>query len=248
MVCALRLEMAGLLQKLLCRVAGNLYARVSPKALPLVPEDLWAMRVSFSQFGEDLVVAEHLLGLRRGTKGIYVDAGCFDPFRYSNTRLLYLLGWRGINIDASPDSIRRFAEHRPGDDNVCAALAWDEQENEFLHTSSGAGSRLAVGANPLPATLPVSARVSVRTRSLSSVLSASPLGKEAVDFLDIDCEGADLAVLRGFPLAEKRPVIICIESHLPDEAAEVSKYLGCRNYAEIARRGPSLVFRDRRTI
>lgn len=240
--------MARFIARFFCRAAGLLYSRVSGKALPLKPEDLQVMRVSFSQFGEDLVIAEHLLGLRRARKGIYVDAGCFDPFRYSNTRLLYLLGWRGINIDASPESIRRFAQHRPGDDNVCAALARDEQENEFLHTSSGAGSRLAVGANPLPATLSVSARVSVKTCSLSSVLSASPLGKEAVDFLDIDCEGADLAVLQGFPLAEKRPVIICIESHLPDEAAEVAEYLACRNYAEIARRGPSLVFRDRQTI
>jgi FkbM family methyltransferase len=238
--------MARFLDRFFCRVAGVLYSRVSHKALALQPDDLPFMRVSFSQFGEDLVIAEHLLGLRRPCKGIYVDAGCFDPFRYSNTRLLNLLGWRGINVDASEDSIRRFKLHRPGDDSVCAALDREERSNEFVQTVSGATSRLAEGANPLPPGLPVNARVAVRTRTLASVLAASPLGGEDVDFLDIDCEGSDLAVLQGFPLEDKRPTLVCLESHLPEEAREVADYLQQRDYREVCRRGPSLIFRDNR--
>lgn len=236
------------MNKLICRLAGYLYARVSPKALPLTPQDLGAMRISFSQFGEDLVVAEHLLGLRRSRRGIYVDAGCFDPFRYSNTRLLNLLGWRGINIDASVESIRSFEKHRPGDDNVCAALDREEKENEFVHAGSGAGSRLAVGASPLPERLPVNSRIAVRTRTLASVLADSPLRNEPVDFLDIDCEGADLAVFQGFPMETKRPVVICIESHFPAEAEEAAGCLLSHDYREVCRRGPSLIFRDNRAV
>lgn len=238
-------KMRKTLNKFLCRTAALLYRQVSARALHLTPEDLLTMKVSFSQFGEDLIVSEYLLGLRRGTKGIYVDAGCFDPFRYSNTRLLNLLGWRGINIDASEESIRRFETHRPHDDNVCAALDGEERTNEFVQTAFGASSRLADGANPLPASLPVRARTTVRTRTLASVMAASPLGMERVDFLDIDCEGSDLAVLRGFPLGENRPVVICIESHLPEETREAEEYLAARDYEEICRRGPSLIFRDK---
>jgi len=238
--------MREIISRMLCRAAGALYAYVSSRALPLTPEDLSTMKVSFSQFGEDLVVADYLLGLRRPRKGIYVDAGCFHPHKFSNTRLLSLMGWRGINVDASEKSIKAFAKARPKDHNVCAALDEVERPNEFVHTAYGASSRLARGAHPLPLNLPISARVPVQTRTLASVIAASPMAAESVDFLDIDCEGTDLAVLRGYPLGEKRPLVVCIESHSPGESCEAGEYLLEHDYSEICRRGPSLVFHDRR--
>ena len=246
MVRARRIIMRSILNRIACRLAGALYARVSSRALPLAPEDLHTMRVSFSQFGEDLVVAEYLLGLRRAQKGIYVDAGCFNPYKFSNTRLLNLMGWKGINVDASAKSIEAFAQARPKDHNVCAALDEAEGPNEFVHTAYGASSRLAHGADPLPPSLPISARVPVQTRTLASVIAASPMAAETVDFLDIDCEGSDLAVLRGYPLGEKRPVVVCIESHSSGESCEAGEYLAEHDYSEICRRGPSLIFHDRR--
>lgn len=212
--------------------------------LALTPEDLCQLRISFSQFGEDLVIVEHLVNLRRPLRGIYVDAGCFDPVRFSNTRLLHLLGWKGVNVDASPAAVARFQAARPTDINILAALAGTVETNEFLQTASGASSRLAIGAVPLRAGTEIRERSVVTTRTLRSVLDECPLASEPVDLLDIDCEGIDFDVLKGFDPTVRRPVIICIEAHGDSERRTLVDYLTGHRYGLIADRGPSLLFRD----
>lgn len=46
-------------------------------------------------------------------KGTYLDIGCSNPIKYSNTFLLYLNGWQGTCIDIR--KIRRFKLFRPRD-------------------------------------------------------------------------------------------------------------------------------------
>ena len=53
-------------------------------------------RERYSQWGEDQFITEYF---KDKEKGIYLDIGCFNPFMYSNTCLLYKKGWTGINID-----------------------------------------------------------------------------------------------------------------------------------------------------
>lgn len=241
------MKLTAFSRKLRAGLCGRLLSGF--RALPLGrlhPDDCAALKISFSQFGEDLIIAEHLINLRRARKGIYIDAGCFDPFRYSNTRLLNLLGWRGLNVDASPEAIFAFERSRPGDHNVCAALAERSGEkNEFLESVSGAGSRLANGAIPLPQNARILSRTEVITRTLHEVLENSPLANESVDFLDVDCEGIDFAVLKGFNLEAHRPVLICIEAHSGEEESVLTEYLKSSNYQFLCRRGPSLLFKDR---
>lgn len=220
------------------------FARFAKQPLALRAEDLRHARISFSQFAEDLVVVEHLSHLRR-PRGIYVDAGCFDPFRFSNTRLLHLRGWCGVNVDASPEAIRSFDRARPGDHNVCAALSDRTEAAEFLVTASGASSRLAAAGRPFRNPAVKTTSRTVTTETLSSILDASPFASNPVDFLDIDCEGADLKVLAGFGLERRRPAIICIEAH--DGAGEeraLEDFLGSFDYRQVSRCGLSLVFRD----
>jgi hypothetical protein len=54
----------------------------------------------------------------RGKKGFYVDVGAHHPLRFSNTYLFYKKGWRGINIDATPGSMKLFNKIRPEDTNI----------------------------------------------------------------------------------------------------------------------------------
>ncbi len=236
--------MSDFIDRITARAVSAGLARFAKQPLALQPDDLRHARFSFSQFAEDLVVVEHLSHLGR-PRGIYVDAGCFDPFRFSNTRLLHLLGWRGVNVDASPESIRAFACARPGDYNICAALSDRREKAEFLTTASGASSRLAEVARPFRNPAKKTTRRTVVTETLVNILDASPFASSPVDFLDIDCEGADLKVLAGFGLERRRPAIICIEAH--DGAGEeraLEDYLGSLRYRQAARCGLSLIFRD----
>ena len=54
---------------------------------------------SFSQEGEDLILNELF---KNSSKGIYIDIGAFDPWRFSNTAFFYSKGWCGLNVDARP--------------------------------------------------------------------------------------------------------------------------------------------------
>ncbi|MFV0337012.1 MAG: FkbM family methyltransferase [Chthoniobacterales bacterium] len=193
-----------------------------------------------------MIIAEHLINLKRPEKGIYIDAGCFHPFRFSNTRLLNLLGWRGINIDASKKAIAEFKHYRPDDYNICAALAEKQEDNEFIHAGGGAGSRLVKGSIPLPGAASINYRTSVVTQTLREIFNNSPHVDSPVDFLDIDCEGIDFSILKGFDIIKTRPGLICIEAHTSDEKNQITKYLENQDYHFICTCGPSLLFRDQR--
>jgi hypothetical protein len=91
--------------------------------------EMRAMRVSFSQFGEDLVVDSHF----GKADGLFVDVGAHHPFKLSNTKLLSSLGWRGVNIDCDPEKIARFETLRPHDHNVCAAVSDIAKELLWLY-------------------------------------------------------------------------------------------------------------------
>lgn len=224
-------------ERLLARLCSGSMAAFRKTPLHFTPNDLRNLKISFSQFGEDLLIADHLLNRPNQPRGIYIDAGCYDPVKYSNTRLLSLLGWRGINVDAANDVVQKFIVHRPDDHTVCAALSDKETDMAFLGDVGTASRRLVNpdggGSAPL-----------VKTTTLGHVLAGSPFANSAVDLLDIDCEMHDLEVLKGFPFTKVRPLLICIEAHSRVELIELQKEMNQREYTKLGTRGPSHIFRD----
>lgn len=77
---------------------------------------------SYAQQGEDLILREMLAYAQ---SGFYVDVGAHHPFRFSNTYLFYKQGWRGINIDAMPGSMKLFDRFRPRDINIQCGVAYE---------------------------------------------------------------------------------------------------------------------------
>src|SRR4051794_18853401 len=80
----------------------------------------YARRISYSQFGEDLWLADRFADQ---VSGFYVDVGAYDPFNASNTLLLYRKGWRGINVEPDPGALRRFERFRDRDVNLGVAIS-----------------------------------------------------------------------------------------------------------------------------
>jgi len=84
--------------------------------------------ISFSQFGEDMILRNFFLGK---AKGFYVDIGAHHPVRYSNTWYFYRLGWSGINIDPLPGSKEQFEKVRPRDLFLSEGLSDDPVEIRY---------------------------------------------------------------------------------------------------------------------
>src|SRR6056297_1825951 len=80
---------------------------------------------SFSQSGEDMILNNLFANIK---KGVYIDLGANDPYFQSNTQYFYELGWKGINIDANPDSIKRLKKIRKRDINIVALIANELKE------------------------------------------------------------------------------------------------------------------------
>ena len=76
---------------------------------------------SKSQSGEELLAYKrYFYGL---TGGVYLEMGALNGVLFSNTRALEEhAGWRGLLIEASPDSYRRLEHNRPGSITVNAAI------------------------------------------------------------------------------------------------------------------------------
>jgi FkbM family methyltransferase len=190
-------------------------------------------RICFSQFGEDIIVAAMLQAYgRAGQPGFYVDVGAYHPVYLSNTQMLHLSGWTGVNIDANPTAIARFQEARPGDRNIHAAVSDRDADVEFdiyaLDALSTADpDSKAVYAREGRAQL--QGTLHLRTRTLRSILNETvPPGRQ-VDLMSVDAEGFDLAVLRSNDWERYAPFFLLVEdpalSLLDRPASEIFAFL-----------------------
>ncbi len=178
--------------------------------LTLAAED--HARLHFSQFGEDCFLW-HLFGNR--ANGFYVDVGCHDPLRYSNTHLLHrALGWRGINLDADPRAVAKFRAARPGDVNIHIGVAMERGSREFHLFQDGAVNTFDQAlAGERSGQFRRGATVTVPTCPLSEILDRAMPANTAIDYLNVDCEGWDREVLLSNDWTKYRPEVISVEIH-----------------------------------
>ena len=184
--------------------------------LRLTRDEFRDARISFSLFGEDLAVIRWLDRFPE-TPAIYVDAGCGHPVHHSNTLLLYKKGWRGLNVDMNEKTVATFAALRPNDINVTAALSDRERDMVLFGYAADEPTIIDRLGDPAETSVPWLDKVlpvrsmPARTRTLISIMSGLPF--ERIGYLNIDCEGHDLEVLKGFDLDRHRPTVVTVEAH-----------------------------------
>lgn len=157
--------------------------------------------ISYAQNGEDVVLAR-LLG---PGPGFYVDCGAADPHRASVTRYFYDLGWTGINIEPREQAARALTTARPHDVTLCAAVG-DRDGEVVLTVREDDPDQSFVSDDATDG-------VTVPMRSLDSILAEHSPAR--IDFLKIDVEGHEKAVLEGIDLTRWRPKVIVIEAIKP---------------------------------
>lgn len=201
---------------------------------------------TFSQQGEDIFINEYF---KNDKKGLYVDIGCYHPFVYSNTFLLYQKKWTGINIDLNQASIDLFNIARPNDINICAAIS---NENKYVdlyfHHKFSAINTINEKFNSY-----AKKNISKDKRDFKKIkahtfnsLCEKYVGQKNIDFLNIDVEGSDSEVLEGFDLKKFKPKLICVEIHdtgeLQANTNKCLKILNNNGYYFIKKTGVSSFF------
>jgi FkbM family methyltransferase len=165
------------------------------------------MRPHYSQFGEDVIIA----GLfDRHYHGYYVDVGAHHPRFLSNTYLLWLRNWSGINIDADPNAIHAFQKERPTDTNLCYAVGGHPRTARFYSFRNPAFNTLSeeVLASEPERGEPISTK-DVRVRPLNEILSEHV--SRPIDYLNMDVEGVDSELVDSFDFDRFAPTVVSVE-------------------------------------
>ena len=192
--------------------------------------------VSYSQGGEDLALI-HLVGNGHFR---YLDIGAHHPDRFSNTRLLYDMGWSGVNVDANPSLIPELKRKRSRDLIICACVG---TKSEYIFTIFREPAISTANqdwkAKFLDQNQHIESEIRVKGVTLFDLISDNfPNGD--LELLLIDAEGSDFDVLQSGSFEKLpenlHPNWILVETPRPLSRAleqETVKYLKSFDYEPV---------------
>jgi FkbM family methyltransferase len=172
---------------------------------------IFSVKNSYSQCGEDLIVAFLLDSIYGPGTRTYLDLGANHPFKLSNTALFYHQGGRGVLVEPDPYLAKVLGRTRPRDLVIQKGVhvqGLDSadffiMEPPTLNTFSKAEmERYAKMGHPLRQT------VTVALENVNTILSTNA----SFDFMTIDIEGLDAEVLRSVDWHVHRPTCVCVET------------------------------------
>jgi len=199
------------------------------------------LKDTYSQFGQDLYVADVLFQGKKG--GVFLDIGAHDGISLSNTYLLEKKhGWTGICIEALPEVFSKLIKSR---DCICVNAAATRQGGEQVEFEKidGYGEMLSgMVENYDPKHLEriskeqeahgfSTSRILVDTVSPADVLIEH--GLTDVDYVSIDIEGGELGALQGLMGKGINIKVLGIENNYKD--GTVKKFMKEHGYARFSR-------------
>lgn len=204
---------------------------------------------AYSQDGEDLVLASFYEG-RETYKGFFVDVGAHHPYRFSNTCLFYKRGWRGINIEPTPDLFKKFEIHRKRDINLNCGIGNGETLNFYIFNEGALNTFDEERAKELDGSkngkYKLIATQGIKTRLLKDILDEHLPANQKIDLLTIDVEGMDFTVLQSNDWTKYQPEFIFIECAQTDNSIfedEIYKFLVDKGYNIVGRTRRTTLFK-----
>lgn len=190
----------------------------------------------YSQNGEDYVLSNMFGGKK---DGFFVEVGCIDGRRFSNTLAFEEMGWKGLCVEAHAGYIGLIAGNRPNSIvSHCAAGDTDEDEVVFYANTRGTLSTLdrskeAHFREQYGKYFDGFEMHSVPKRRLDTLFREN--GIEKIDILSVDIEGTEADALRGIDFKRYTPSVVVVEADSPEEEAEVDGVLLPAGYTKSVR-------------
>ena len=160
--------------------------------------------ISYAQNNEDVLLNRVFGGQQ---VGFYVDVGAFHPVEGSVTKAFYDRGWSGINLE--PGSIFDvLAAARPRDVNLRMAVLDRKGEVAFYEDPADGGMShvLDTGEPGGPRRVPCD--------TLEAIIADHGKGRP-INFIKVDAEGAEAAIVRSTDWRRLRPRVLVFEATLP---------------------------------
>lgn len=168
-------------------------------------------KTSYSQCGEDLIVV-FVLNLIHGSRPKkYLDVGAHHPSHLSNTALLYAAGGQGILVEPDPYFAKLLSKKRPRDRVLQNGVHFlnEEKADFFVFDSPSLNTFSRKEMERY-----VSMGHQLTGTSLVELKNINTLLEMAgnLDFMNLDIEGLDKAILEMINWEKYRPTCICVET------------------------------------
>ena len=143
-------------------------------------------------------------------KGFYIDIGCYHPLKYSQTYKLYKLGWSGINLDISKESIDLFESFRSKDKNLNIGISNKAGFENFYFTKKISTTN-SLNNKYLKESINFKKKFlrKIQTQTIDQLFEENNISE--IDFLKIDCEGMDLSIIKTLDFSKYKINFLSIE-------------------------------------
>jgi len=185
----------------------------------------------YSQNGEQAFLTQYFALTRKSPKPrYYVEIGAYDGVGYSNTKMLQEKGWHGVLIEPNPTLFNRLLASRADDSTGCYEVACvSSPAIESVQFKIYPAVPYMSGINPLPEKVLPEHRVlrhtydeqvvTVKAMTLNAVLESYFEGTpQPIDFISLDTEGTEKAVMKGLDFDVWQPRLVCVENNDPRNA------------------------------
>jgi FkbM family methyltransferase len=186
------------------------------------------------QFNSQNCEDRALSSIFSGKSGTCMEVGAHDGVHLSNTYYFEQVGWRCILVEPNGELCEKIRRNRRATVFECAAS--DQVGQVVLYAGEGSDDvysslespRVVEHAGPCR-------RLVVSTRSLDAMLEEAAV--DSIDFVTIDVEGHEAAVLNGFTLNRWNPQVVIIEDNSDLTAEEVQRHMRKAGYFRFYRTG-----------
>ena len=199
-----------------------------------------------SEHGQDMWLEENVFKGRQG--GVFVEFGALDGTTTSNTLFFEReRNWRGLCIEAHPDAFRKLVERRKCQCLNCAVYdrvgvtRFEKFDGGLFGWSGIAATIEPQHQERIDVHIPKSLRETlyVPCDTLANILVR--YGLTRVDYMSVDVEGAEEAILRAFPFERFVVDVWDIENNWGQQ--QIAQTLEPQGYRRIAQLGPNEIYR-----
>lgn len=207
----------------------------------ILPTYYFQFSRSYSQDGEDMIL-KALFESKKGYKGFFVDVGAHHPVRFSNTKYFYDRGWKGINIEPTPNAIKAFKLFRKRDINLNIGIGSNEDSLTFYCFNEPAlnsfSKEVSEKIHQSGGKYRIIKEEKIEVLPLAKVFDKYLPKGQTIDFISIDVEGLDYNVLLSNDWEKYQPEIILVEENVNvDELGNspIYKFLKSKGYSFFAK-------------
>lgn len=185
-------------------------------------------QLSYSQSGEDLIIAFLLDNELHVDSPTYLDIGAHHPTYLSNTYLFYTRGCRGVLVEPDPVLFEVLARERKHDLclNVGIGVGEAREADLYVMSTPTLNTFVREEAERIAAAGVHRIKSVLRVPLVPFSQLVSEHFQRPPDILSLDVEGLDLSILESIDFERCRPTVICVETFTYSDDGTAEKVAG----------------------